>query len=140
MDEPPIIDDDEAKEPQAPAEVGEAPETSVPAGPPQVVLEGLASGKEPWRGGSGCSNRLPLYGCLFGLVLLIGMLFAGTSMMRRTVWVNMERGRRAVVQSLPRDLPSAERQRTIENLERFRSLLETQKDPYPAMGDTRSVA
>jgi hypothetical protein len=100
-----------------------------------VVFEGLASGKEPWRGGSGCSSRLPLYGCLFGLVLLVGTLFVGTSMMRRTVWVNLERARRAVVQSLPRDLPAAEVQRTIKNLERFRAVLESSKDPYPEMGE-----
>jgi len=133
MDEPPIIDDPDAEEPQAPAEVEEAPKTGAAA--PEVVFEGLAKGKEPWRGGSGCSNRLPLYGCLIGLLLVIGVLFAGTSMMRRTVWVNMERGRRAVVQQLPRDLPAAERQRTIQNLERFRALLDASRDPYPKMGE-----
>jgi hypothetical protein len=134
MDDPPIIDGPEAKEPQASAEVEKTPQPKAPA-TAEVVFEGLASGKEPWRGGMGCSNRLPLYGCLFGLVLLIGVLIAGTSMMRRTVWVNMERGRRVVVQSLPRNLPAAERQRTIKNLERFRAVLEAQKDPYPTMGE-----
>jgi hypothetical protein len=134
MDDPPIIDGPEAKEPQASAEVEKTPQPKAPA-TAEVVFEGLASGKEPWRGGMGCSNRLPLYGCLFGLVLLIGVLIAGTSMMRRTVWGNMERGRRVVVQSLPRNLPAAERQRTIKNLERFRAVLEAQKDPYPTMGE-----
>ena len=134
MDDPPIIDDPEAEEPQAQAEVEEAPQPKAPA-PTEVPFEGLASGKEPWRGGSGCSSRLPLYGCLFGLVLLIGILFIGTSMMRRTVWVNLEKARRAVVQSLPRDLPAAERQRTIDNLERLRTMLEASKDPYPEMGE-----
>jgi hypothetical protein len=134
VDDPPIIDDPEAEEPQAQAEVEEAPQPKAPA-PTEVVFEGLASGKEPWRGGSGCSSRLPLYGCLFGLVLLIGILFIGTSMMRRTVWVNLEKARRAVVQSLPRDLPAAERQRTIDNLERLRTMLEASKDPYSEMGE-----
>jgi hypothetical protein len=69
------------------------------------------------------------------LVILIAILIAGTSMMRRTVWVNMERGRRVVVQSLPRNLPAAERQRTIKNLDRFRAALEASKDPYPTMGE-----
>ena len=134
MDEPPIIDDPEAEEPQAPTEVEEAPKTGAPA-PPEVVFEGLATGKEPWRGGGGCSNRLPLYGCLIGLLIVIGVLFAGTSMMRRTVWINMDRGRRALIQQLPRDLPAAERQRTIENLRRFRTVLDATKDPYPEMGE-----
>jgi hypothetical protein len=135
MDEPPIKDDPEAEEPQAPAEVEEAPQSKTQAPTEEVVFEGLATGKEPWRGGGGCSSRLPLYGCLFGMALLIGILFIGTSMMRRTVWVNLEKAQRAVVQSLPRNLPAAERQRTIENLERFRALLESSKDPYPEMGE-----
>jgi hypothetical protein len=134
MDQPPIIDDPAAEEPRAPAEVEEAPKPGASA-PPKVVFEGLATGKEPWRGASGCSNRLPLYGCLIGLLLVIGVLFAGTSLMRRTVWINMDRGRRAVIQQLPRDLPAAERQRTIENLRRFRAVLEATKDPYPEMGE-----
>ena len=134
MDETPIIDDPESEEPQGPAEVEEAPP---PKAPPvtEVAFQGLASGKEPWRGGGGCSSRLQLYGCLFGLVLLVGILFVGTSMMRRTVWVNLEKARRAVVQSLPRDLPAVERQRTVDNLERFRAMLEGSKDPYPEMGE-----
>jgi len=134
MDEPPIKDEPEVEEPQAPAEVEGAPQPKAPA-PTEVVFEGLASGKEPWRGGTGCSSRLPLYGCLLGLVLLIGILFIGTSMMRRTVWVNLERAQRAVVQSLPRNLPPAEVQRTVKNLERFRAALEASKDPYPEMGE-----
>jgi hypothetical protein len=134
MDDPSMNDNLEAEEPQAPAEVEEPPQPKATA-PTEVVFEGLATGKEPWRGGSGCSSRLPLYGCLFGLALLIGILFVGTSMMRRTVWVNLERARRAVAQSLPRDLPPAEVQRTIKNLERFRATLEASKDPYPEMGE-----
>ena len=132
MVESPQIDGPDAEERQAPAEVEEAPQPGTPAST-ELVFEGLATGKEPWRG-SGCSSRLPLYGCLFGLVLLIGILFIGTSMMRRTVWVNLEKARRAVVQSLPRDLPAAERQRTIDNLERLRATLESSKDPYSDMG------
>ncbi len=131
MDETPIKDGDEVEERQALA-AEEAPKPQAPT--PPVVFEGLATGKEPWKG-TGCSNRLPLYGCLLGLVLLIGILFAGTSMMRRTVWINLDRGRRAVVQQLPRELPMAERQRTIQNLERFRAVLEASRDPYPEMGE-----
>jgi len=134
MDETPIKDEPEVEEPQAPVEVEKASQPKTQA-PTEVQFEGLASGKEPWRGGSGCSSRLPLYGCLFGLVLLIGILFVGTSMMRRTVWVNLERAQRAVVQSLPRNLPPAEVQRTVKNLERFRAALEASKDPYPEMGE-----
>ena len=134
MDDQPMQDDLEAEEPKPSAEVEEKPQPSAQA-PSEVVFEGLASGKEPWRRGSGCSSRLPLYGCLIGLVILIAILVAGTSMVRRTVWVNMERGRQLVVQNLPRDLPAAERQRTLRNLDRFVAVLEASKDPYPVMGE-----
>jgi hypothetical protein len=133
MDDQPIKDDLDAEEPKAPAEGEEQPKPQAQP-PTEVVLEGLASGKEPWKG-TGCGSRLPLYGCLIGLVILIGILIAGTSMMRRTVWVNMERGRRVVIQSLPHNLPAAERQRTIKNLDRFRAVLDASDDPYPTMGE-----
>jgi hypothetical protein len=128
MDQPPTTDEPETEEQQS------APEGRETPAPPEVVFEGLSTGKEPWRG-SGCSSRLPLYGCVIGIAVLIGVLFAGAAMMRRTVWVNMERGRVAVVQRLPPELPLAERQRTIRNLERFRALLEAVDDPYPEMGE-----
>jgi hypothetical protein len=126
MDEPPIID-----EPVA----GVTPADADAPAPPELVFEPSAKGKESWRGGSGCGSRLPLYGCIVGVALLIAALMAGTSMMRRTVWLNMDRGRRAVVQALPADLPPAERVRTTRNLEHFRAVLEASKDPFPVMGE-----
>jgi len=126
MDDSPIID-----EPVAEAAPGE---TDAPA-TPELGLESPATGKESWREGSGCGSRLSLYGCIIAVALLIAALMAGTSMMRRTVWLNMDRGRGAVVQALPADLPPAERARTTRNLERFRAVLEVSKDPYPMMGE-----
>jgi len=125
MTEQPIVNDDEVRK---------APQPEPPA-PADVVFEAPAKDKEPWRGGTGCGARAPLYGCVIALALLIAALMAGTAMMRRTVWLNMDRGRRAVVQALPADLPPAERERTIHNLDRFRSVLEAAKDPYPEMGE-----
>jgi hypothetical protein len=124
MDEPPIID-----EPDSEPTPAEAP------APPEYVYEPRPQDKEAWKEGSGCGNRIPLYGCIIGAGLLIVALIAGTSMMRRTVWLNMDRGRRAVVQALPADLPPAERARTTRNLERFHAVLEASKDPYPVMGE-----
>jgi hypothetical protein len=133
MDDQTKKDDLEAEELTEPIEVEEKVKAQDLA-PTEVVFEGLATGKEPWKA-SGCASRLPLYGCMFGLVILIGFLMAGTSMMRRTVWTNMDRGRRAMVQSLPRNLPAVERQRTIKNLDRFRVVLDATDDPYPIMGE-----
>ena len=126
MDEPPIIDEPVAE--VAPVDT-DAPAT------PELGLESPATGKESWREGSGCGSRVSLYGCIIALALLIAALMAGTSMTRRTVWFNMDRGRRAVVQALPADLPPAERVRTTRNLEHFRAVLEASKDPYPMMGE-----
>ena len=124
MDEPQMIDEPDA----------ELKPTEAPA-PPEYVYEPRGQDKEEWKKGSGCGNRIPLYGCLIGAGLLIASLMAGTSMMRKTVWLNMDRGRRAVVQALPADLPPFERARTTRNLEHFHSVLEASKDPYPVMGE-----
>ena len=124
MDEPPIIDEPDSEPTPAEAPV-----------PPEYIYEPRPQDKEAWKKGSGCGNRIPLYGCIIGAGLLIAALIAGSSMMRRTVWLNMDRGRRAVVQALPADLPSAERARTTRNLEHFHAVLEASKDPYPVMGE-----
>jgi len=92
------------------------------------------SGKEPWRSGGGC-GRLPAYGCAIGIVLLVAALFAGVSLLRKSVWMTMERGRQQVVQGLPFQLPPDERLRTTRNLEHFWAVLETSEDPYPLMGE-----
>ncbi len=115
----------------------DVPTTDQPKAPaqPEVVFEGLASGKEPWRQGSGCGSRLTVYGCIVGVAMMIAVLMAGTAMTRKTVWVNMERGRRAVARALPPDLAPDQRVRTIQNLERFKAVLEASKDPYPTMGE-----
>ena len=126
MDDSPIID-------EPVAEVTPV-DTDTPA-TPELGIEFPATGKESWREGSGCGSRVSLYGCIIAVALLIAALMAGTSMMRRTVWLNMDRGRRAVVQALPGDLPPPERVRTTRNLEHFRAVLEVSKDPYPMMGE-----
>jgi hypothetical protein len=134
MDETPLneIPDAEATSPET-----DVPSPEQPKAPaqPEVVFEGPASGKEPWRQGSGCGSRLPVYGCIIGVAVMIAVLMAGSAMTRKTVWVNMERGRRAVARALPPNLPPEQRVRTIQNLDRFRAVLEASKDPYPTMGE-----
>ena len=134
MDEPPIIEEPGAESTAPETEVPSPEQPEAPA-QPEVVFEGLASGKEPWRQGSGCSSRLPVFGCIIGVAVMIAVLMAGTAMTRKTVWVNMERGRRAVARALPPNLPPEQRVRTIQNLDRFRAVLEASKDPYPTMGE-----
>ncbi len=133
MDETPI--DEQPDNDSTPPETEvPRPEPSKAPAQPEVVFEGLASGKEPWRQGSGCGSRLPVYGCIVGVAVMIAVLMAGTAMTRKTVWVNMERGRREVARALPPDLAPEQRVRTIQNLDRFKAVLEASKDPYPVMG------
>ena len=117
----------------------EDPEARTAPGPegeakPETFLVPPRSGKEPWRSGGGC-GRLPAYGCVIGIALLIVALFVGVSLLRKSVWMTMERGRQQVVQGLPFGLQPDERLRTTRNLERFRTVLETSTDPYPLMGE-----
>ncbi len=131
MDERPT-DAGERPEPRSP-EV-ETPAAPKPVVPPEVFVP-PSSGKEAWRSGSGCGPRMRVY--LFGIaaVILIAVLFAGLSVLRRGVWASLEQARTAVVRSLPPDLPPGERERTMRNLDRFRSLLDRVDDPYPLMGE-----
>jgi hypothetical protein len=127
-----LTDAEERPEPRSPEL--ETPAAPKPAVSPEIFMP-PSSGKEAWRSGSGCGPRMRVY--LFGLaaVILIAVLFAGLSVLRRGVWASLEQGRTAVVRGLPPDLPAGERERTMRNLERFRSLLDRVDDPYPLMGE-----
>ena len=121
------------REPEAPAEVAPVPAQPLPV---EVSLPLPTTGKEAWRGGgSGCGPRARLYLMVVAGAGLVAILLVGLSVMRRGVWVTMDQGRQAVVQNLPYELSPSERQRIINNLDRFRALLEASDDPYPMMGD-----
>jgi hypothetical protein len=133
MDDEKLNRDDSKQEPDAPVEESPAPVRPSAA---DVVLPLPSTGQEAWRsGGSGCGPRARIYITVVGIAGLIAILFVGLSVLRRGVWVTMDQGRQAVVQALPFDLPPAERQRIVKNLDRFRKLLERSDDPYPAMGE-----
>jgi len=126
------IDEDVEREPVTPAGEKSAPQAQV-AG--EIFIPPSSTGQEAWRSGSGCGPRAKIYMMAVAVAGLVAILVVGLSVLRRGVWVTMDQGRQAVVQNLPFDLPPAERQRTIENLDRFRRLLEASDDPYPIMGE-----
>jgi len=127
------IDDEVEREPEAPASVKSPPQTLAGA---DVFVVPPSTGKEAWRGGgSGCGPRARIYLMIVAVAGLVAILLVGLSVLRRGVWVTLDQGRQAVAQSLPFDLPPAERQRIIKNLDRFRALLEASDDPYPIMGE-----
>ena len=125
--------DDVEREPEAPAAEKPAPQPPVAV---DVFMPPSPAGKEAWRGGgSGCGPRARIYLMAVAVAGLVAILVVGLSVLRRGVWVSMDQGRQAVVQNLPFDLPPAERQRVIKNLDRFRAILDVSDDPYPIMGE-----
>jgi hypothetical protein len=119
----PLEEDDEPKS---------KPKPKAQAEPP--ALDGLSTGKEPWKG-SGCGGRLRLYLGILALAAMVAMLIAGASIGRRLMWANFEGKVRAVVQNLPPDLAPGEINRTRRNLDRFRAMLERVDEPHQQMGE-----
>jgi hypothetical protein len=121
-------------EEQTPEPAAAQPAKAAGEVPPELFTTPPSAGQEAWRSGGGC-GRLPVYGCAFGVVVLVAALIVGVTLMRRSVWMTFERARQQVVQGLPYDIGPGERLRTTRNLERFRTLLENTSDPYPLMGE-----
>jgi hypothetical protein len=70
------------------------------------------------RGERGCS-RWVLYGGAAGVLLLLLFLVASARFMERSVDLVVLRASQRVVARLPVDLPTAERKRTLHNLDRL---------------------
>jgi hypothetical protein len=79
-------------------------------------------------------------GCGIGIVLLIAALFAGSSLLRKTVWAGLAGTSQRIVTNLPGDLPPGERMRLTRNLDRFAAALEQQDEPYEAIGQFQKLA
>jgi hypothetical protein len=79
-------------------------------------------------------GRWATFGCVAIMLILVVLLVVGVSLTKRTVWMAYARAQQRVVESLPRDLPSAERLRIERNLQRFRARLDMTADPMPLMG------
>jgi hypothetical protein len=82
---------------------------------------------------SGC-GKWGLLGCLSGVVILAGVLVVSFQSMQSSVWDTARRARERVERRLPLELPAAQRQRTLDNLEGFFDVLEQAEEPYPIMG------
>jgi hypothetical protein len=124
---------DEVRKPQVQDDEPRPPETTPEPTLPDFATARAASRPE-WASGSK-PGRWATIGCGLVLVILIGALFAGSTLLRRTVWSGFAGARNRLVANLPVDLPPGERMRVTRNLDRFATQLETIEDPYPVMGE-----
>ena len=92
-----------------------------------------------WKSGSGPGRRWATIGCGVGILILVAALFAGSTLMRRTVWTTFAATRQRLVQNLPDNLPPGERMQLINQLDAFADELELRDDPYPVMGEFQTL-
>ena len=105
---------------------------------PEEALAGFATARAAsrpdWSSGAR-PGRWATIGCGLAIVVLIGTLFAGSTLLRRTVWTGFDGARHRLVANLPGDLPPGERMELTRNLDRFAAQLRVMEDPYPVMGE-----
>ena len=109
--------------------------------PPTLSPELLAAGrkdKAAWKSGS-TSGRWATIGCGLGIVVLIAALFAGSTLMRKTVWAGFAGAHQRVVGNLPADLSPGERMRLKDNLGQFTGYLKKHNEPFPLMGEYQAL-
>jgi hypothetical protein len=114
------------------------PESPPPSLSPELLAVGRGE-KPAWKSG-GNLGRWATIGCGLGIVVLVAALFAGSSLMRKTVWAGFAGTSRRVVANLPGDLQPGERMRLIGNLDAFAAYLKDQHEPFPIMGEFQDLA
>ncbi|HSL19348.1 MAG TPA: hypothetical protein VLB51_15695 [Methylomirabilota bacterium] len=129
---------DEEREPQAQDGEPRPAETSPEVKPETEALPEFAAaraaGRPDWSSGAR-PGRWATIGCGLAIVVLIGALFAGSTLLRRTVWTGFDGARHRLVANLPGNLPPGERMELTRNLDRFAAQLRMMEDPYPVMGE-----
>jgi hypothetical protein len=115
-----------------------APKSPAPTLSPELMAAGRAD-KAAWKSGKG-PGRWTTIGCGLGIAVLIAALFAGSSLMRRTVWAGFAGTTQRLVRNLPGDLPPGDRMKLTRNLDAFAAQLKELDDPYPLMGQFRNLA
>jgi hypothetical protein len=128
---PPVEGDAERPVPD-PSEKPELPAEFVAARASQATKTTWGSDSRP--------GKWSTIGCGLGIVVLISALFAGSSLLRKTVWAGFSGTGSRLVANLPGDLPPGERMRLTRNLDRFTAQVKTQEDPYEVMGEFQRLA
>jgi len=114
-----------------------APKPSPPMLSPELMAAGR-SDKAAWKSGKG-PGRWATIGCGLGIVVLIAALFAGSTLMRKTVWAGYAGAHQRVAGNLPPDLSPGERMRLKNNLGQFTVYLKKHSEPFPLMGEYQAL-
>lgn len=124
------------EEPAAEAKPEPSPE---PAELPADFAAARARQASRWDSG-GRLGKWTTIGCGLGIVILIGALFAGSSLLRRTVWAGFAGTSQRLVAGVPGNLPPGERMRLQRNLDRFEVQIKQQSDDYADLGEFQKLA
>jgi len=119
-------------------EVVEGLQEAKPELPAEFVATRAVKAAE-WDSGSR-PGKWSTIGCGLGIVILISALFAGSSLLRKTVWAGYSGTKARLVANLPGDLAPGERMRLTRNLDRFTAQVQQQEDPYEVMGEFQRLA
>jgi len=114
-----------------------APKPSPPTLSPELLAAGRTD-KAAWKSGSG-PGRWATIGCGLGIIVLIAALFAGSTLMRKTVWAGFAGASQRVVTHLPGNLSPGERMRLTRNLDAFSAYLKRHDEPFPVMGEFQAL-
>jgi len=118
-----------------PSEESEKPAAELPA-----ELAAMRTGKSVRWDSDGRPGKWTMVGCSVGIVILVAALFAGSSLLRKTVWATYAGTSRQLMASLPGDLPPGERMRLQRNLDRFEAQVKRYRDDYSDLGAFQRLA
>jgi hypothetical protein len=132
---------DEKHEEREPAEeVVEEQREAKPDLPPEFVAARASQAtRTKWDSGPR-PGKWTTIGCGLGIVILIAALFAGSSLLRKTVWSGYAGTCNRLTANLPLDLAPGERMRLTRNLDRLTTLLRQMEEPFETMGEFQRIA
>ncbi len=136
--DPEAVEDDTGVEVTEESERAEGPEEPAAELPAEFTVAPGARGVR-WDSGAR-PGKWTTIGCGLGLVILIGSLFAGSSLLRKAVWATFAGTSRQLVANLPGDLPPGERMRLQRNLDRFEVQAKRRTDDYADLGEFHTLA
>jgi len=91
------------------------------------------AGSKAWQG-SQRAGRLRVVGCGCALLILIAAIVTAYVSLRQKVWSSFAEVRQGIERSILTEVGPEEKQRLLDNLKQFESVVTTRSDPYPAIG------